>query len=950
MNAELWPRVRSILEHAFELAPEDRPGFLDIACHSNPELRREVEELLAAASEASDDFLESAAFFSSTLNAGDRIGDYEVESRIGAGGMGVVYRARDLRLGRAVAIKVLRAHLSVDPKRLRQFEQEAKAAAAINHPNILAVYQMGMFKGAPYLVSEYLEGETLRDELRRGPLAQPRLLELAEQMADGLSSAHQRGIIHRDLKPENLHVSSEGRVRILDFGLAKLLERDEQVVRSETRTGGVAGTAAYLSPEQIRGEKLDPRTDVFSLGVTLCEMCTGRRPFDGETSGLVIDAILNRHPQDPAETNPQIHPELSRIISKALEKDREVRYQSAAEIRADIRRLRRDLESGRYPVPAAAPDRLRRTSRIWLLSSPARWAIAILVAGIAIWIAYPLLHRTTFPADHLLNLHAQIDPPAGYAFRMSGDNAGPPVISPNGEFLAFTATGRDGRYRLWVRSFDSIDSRPLADTEGASFPFWSPDSDSLGFFAGGKLKTIGLVKGSPAVVCDATDGRGGAWGNGEIVFTPSPTSPLFRVNAAGGVPRPVTKLEGTEFTTHRWPIFLPDRIRFLYFAANHEPSKAAANMVYVASLAGDENRPLFHSDTNAILANGYLLSVIGSNLMAHRFDIRSRRILADPLLLARGAVNDTVTWHADVSASNTGVLLYGGTGASPTQLVWLDNELYTQTGVAVDDLSSLFLAELSPRNNQVVLQKDNEGHDVSVFDLNEKTTLFSLPKSQNNSFPVWSADGKRIVYGSYRNGRFAIYSSQVDGSSSEEEILSDSERINPRDLQGDTLLYFRGALGHEFQCWTLSLKTRRRTMILDGADDCRLSPDGRWLAFASRETVSGKPTPPLNIFVTRFPGGQAKYQVSGMAAIAPRWSLDGRELFFLEQSTLSFVRVQVRVERGIPRFHVLNKSGPNLLSAPVYAVSPDKKHILIDKVQDPTVVLITDLASDLSKR
>jgi serine/threonine protein kinase/N-acetylneuraminic acid mutarotase len=426
MNAELWPRVRSVLEHAFELAPEDRAAFLDIACHGDEGLRGEVEQLLAAGEDASADFLESAAFFSPNLAPGDRIGDYQIESKIGAGGMGVVYRARDLRLGRTVAIKVLRAHLSLHPKRMRQFEQEAKAAAAINHPNILAVYQMGVHKGAPYLVSEYLEGETLREELRHGPMAQSRSVELADQIADGLTAAHQRGIIHRDLKPENLHISADGRLKILDFGLAKLLQRDGEGLQTETRTGAVAGTLAYLSPEQIRGEKLDTRTDLYSLGVTLYEMSTGRRPFEGETSGLVIDAILNREPQDPTETNKQIHPELSRIVAKALEKDREVRYQSAAEIRADLRRIRRDAESSNSGTRRLTTRRRRlskqRAGVSWV--APALTGLALLAfAGIAFqyasireWVSQRLPER--FGASHVQLGVALGSPPTVAATRL----------------------------------------------------------------------------------------------------------------------------------------------------------------------------------------------------------------------------------------------------------------------------------------------------------------------------------------------------------------------------------------------------------------------------------------------------------------------------------------------------------------------------------------------------
>jgi serine/threonine protein kinase len=951
ITPERWHTISELLEQALELTPERRSRFLDLACSSDPSLRSEVQSFLSAHEDSTLGVLDRPPLRTTQLMPGTQLGDYEIVSLLGEGGMGVVYRAHDLCLGRTVAIKVLRAHLSFDPKRLRQFEQEARAAAAINHPNILAVYQMGVFNGAPYLVSEYLEGETLRNELRRGPVARSRSLELAEQIADGLSAAHQRGIIHRDLKPENLFVSADGRVKILDFGLAKLLERDEQP-QSETNAGGVAGTLAYLSPEQIRGEKLDPRTDLYSLGVTLYEMATGHRPFEGETSGLVIDAILNRQPQDPAETNAEVHPELCRVLSTALEKDREVRYQSAAEVRADIRRVRRDIDAARSYSRGAVLNRRHSGAAKRSYLKRAAMPGAVLAAAIVVWGVYPLVHRSASPANRVMNLHAQIDPPHGFSFRMSGDNAGPPVIAPNGEYLAFTATGRDGRYKLWVRALDSIDPRPLPDTEGASFPFWSPDSNSLGFFADGKLKVIGLFRGSPAILCDAADGRGGAWGNGEILFTPSPTAPLFRVKASGGTPQAVTTLEGTGYTTHRWPVFLPDREHFLYFAANHEPSKFAENAVFVASLAGNESRPLFHSDTNAIFANGYLLSVVGNNLMAYRFDERSRQTSAEPVLLARETVNDTVTWHADVSYSDNGVLVYGGSGDGSRQMVWVDNRTYKQTGVAVDGLSQLFYLNLSPEGDRIVMQKDREGHDVSVYDLNDRVTRVALPKSQSNDFPIWSQDGRSIAYGSFRDGSYGIYSTASDGSGEEHKLLRDTERIFAADWLGDSLIFMRGPLGNQFQCWVLSLRTGHKRMILDSVDDARLSPDGRWLAVAMREQVgAGKATPPLNLYVMDFPEGRRKYQVSDTSAIVPRWSRDGKEIDFLEQTTLAIVRSQMRVEGGIPLFRTIGKSDPNLVSDSNYfAVASDQRHMMVGKTPEPTVVLVTDFASGLEKK
>jgi serine/threonine protein kinase len=959
MTPERWHRISEILEQALELAPEKRPRFLDVACSSDPLLRSEVQSFLSAHETASPGFLDRPPVRSSLLMPGTKLGDYEIVSQLGEGGMGVVYKARDLRLERPVAIKVIREHVLADGSRLRRFEQEAQAAAALNHPNILAVYQFGAYQGAPYLVSELLEGETLREVLKRGPLSQAGATELAEQIAEGLSAAHQRGVVHRDLKPENLFVSKDQRVKILDFGLAKLLEKGPEgldaAAEFQTNPGMVAGTVGYASPEQLRGDKLDARTDLFSFGVVMYEMATGQRPFAAESSGAMIEATLNRQPTLPGSLNAAVSPEFERIILKALEKDREIRYQGAAEIRADFKRLKRNADSGRSGIQSSVTRRdlagRVRVLRGWRLWGLIAGSLAVVLGA---WRSYGPM--SDWMSAHLSrpmsSIHAQIDAPPMNSFRMTGDTAGPPVISPNGAFVAFTATGKDGKFRLWVRALNSVEARVLPETDGAYFPFWSADSNSLGFFADGKLKSVGVLIGSPVVVCDAADGRGGSWNaKGDIVFTPSPTAPLLRVKAIGGAPEPVTSLDRARHTTHRWPYFLPDQTHFLYFAANHEPSRSSDNMVYYASIDGRENRELFHADTDAVYADGYLLFAIGNSLMARRFNLERGSLSGEPILLAANAINDTVTWRADVSASDAGTLIYGRAGSGSRQLVWLDRKNYAQTEVAVDGLAQLFLARVSPEGDRIVLQKDHAGYDLSVYDLRDKMTLASLPKLNSNLWPTWSPDGKSIAYGSLRGGEYHIYRVSADGNGKEEEMIHDDGRIVPIDWVGDHLLFLRGGLGNEFECWNFSTRDRTKHKILDSVDDCKLSPDGKWVAFAARENLNASNLPgPLKVYVTKLEGGQAYYQVSENSGVAGQWSRDGKELYYLEQSTLTLVRVGTKVSNGVPHFKVLDKSSPNLLAELIYAVSPDKKRILIERVPEPTVVVVTDFAREMEKR
>ena len=476
LTPERWQKVRDILEQALELAPEKRSRFLDVACSSNPSLRSEVQSLLSADAQARTSFLETPPVLPAALSAGRRLGDYEIVSQIGSGGMGVVYRARDTRLGRLVAIKVLPAHLSADSDRLKRFEQEAQSAAALNHPNILAVYQLGSYQGAPYLVSELLEGDTLREQLRQGPVAQERALDYAQQIAEGLSAAHERGIIHRDLKPENLFVTNDGRIKILDFGLAKLAEGDGGSAETvatlglQTHPGMIAGTVGYMSPEQVRGEKLDTRTDLFSFGVVLYEMVTGKRPFEGETSGVTFEAILNRQPTPPTKLNSKVAPGLENIITKALEKDREVRYQHASDIRADLKRLKRDSESG-HTASHLAPTPKKSRVIHWLVPI----AVVILLASAILLYKRPWVRSS--PKKQLVQRDLTANP-GNYAVIGA-------AISPDGEQLAFS----DRKNGITLLQIDSGEKRILI---GGTLDVldWYPDGTHL------------LIGGSP---------KGGLW-------------------------------------------------------------------------------------------------------------------------------------------------------------------------------------------------------------------------------------------------------------------------------------------------------------------------------------------------------------------------------------------------------------------------------------------------------
>ncbi len=594
------------------------------------------------------------------LTSGARLGPYEIQSPLGAGGMGEVYRAKDTRLDRTVAIKVLPSHLSDDPELRQRMEREAKAISALQHANICTLYDIGAQDGTNFLVMECLEGQTLADRLGKGALPLDQALKVGTEIAQALEKAHEHGIIHRDLKPANIMLTKAG-AKLMDFGLAKPgLAKLGMSISSQavgpftpstptmtlasltsaasplTQKGSIVGTFQYIAPELLQGAEADARSDLFSFGCVLYEMVTGHRAFEGKSQLSVFSAILEKEPEPISASQPLAPPMLERVICACLAKDPADRIQSAHDVAMDLGWVEslgsatRDAESS--PAPAS--------NRIF-------WFAAIAAAIVLGTLAGLFLHR---PAASTPSIRAVLNPPPGGHFRLTDDAAGPPVLSPDGAFLAFTATV-DGKTSVWVRPMSSNDARSLPDTSDAIFPFWSPDSRSIGYFAGNKLKTIEIDGGASQVVCDVTLGRGGAWGpGGVIVFSASPVSALWQVNASGGIPAPLTKLDASQHTSHRWPFFLPDGKHFLYLAMHHDPSKFSNNAVYYASIDGRENRLLIHAQTNAIYAAGFLLFGRGDQLMAQPFDPAKGALSGQAQAVSSGVLNDVTTWHMDASA------------------------------------------------------------------------------------------------------------------------------------------------------------------------------------------------------------------------------------------------------------------------------------------------------------
>jgi eukaryotic-like serine/threonine-protein kinase len=897
------------------------------------------------------------------LTSGTKLGPYEIQSALGAGGMGEVYRGLDTRLDRTVAIKVLASHLASSPELKQRMEREGRAISSLNHPHICQLYDIGSQNGTDYLVMEFLEGETLAERLRKGTMPLSEVIKVGIAVAEALAVAHRSGIVHRDLKPGNIMLTQAG-AKLMDFGLAKPLGLQNTASGSGsapsftaaatmtgpsplsplTTAGSIIGTIQYMSPEQIEGKEADARSDIFAFGAVLYEMVAGKRPFAGKSQISLASSILEAEPEPVSAVNPNTPPAFEHVVRTCLQKNPEERYQAAHDIKLELQWIAADRSSpaaAPLPQPAAPSHNRERIA----------WALAVLIAIAVGLAAGTFINR---PVQSAQAVRTVIDPPANVTLSLTGDFGGPPVLSPDGSSVAFAATGSDGKIALWVRSMNSLEAHKLAGTDGAIFPFWSHDGRSLAFFADSKLKMIDLNGGYVAAVCDAPFGRGGAWGaDGTIVFAPDTQTGLMRVSASGGTPVAVTTVDHTQHSSHRWPFFLPDGKHFIYLAINHDPSRAANDTVYYASLDGKENRLLVHLQSNAVYSSGFLLFARGDQLMAQPFDAANGTLSGEAQSLASGVVNDASTWHMDASVSDNGLLVLGSGGTADWQLVWMDRN-GKQIGAAADKLTNLQTARVSPQGDRIALGIDLGMNDIWVLDMARgvKTRLTFGPV-QNNT-PVWSPDGKWIAYNSDRSGHSTIYRKPSDGSGAEELLLTDDQVTIPSDWSGDgkILFYDRGPIGNS-EVWALPLDGDRkpRQVVPRTANSFSgqgsLSPDGRWLAYTSSESGT------MEIYVVAFGGGQGKWQVSTNEGSNPRWSRDGKELYYFAVANRAVTAVPVKEVSGALQFGAAQVLAISPASQQgFYDVSPDGKKILLDLVSqqvNQSVTVISNFTAGLKK-
>jgi serine/threonine protein kinase/Tol biopolymer transport system component len=868
---------------------------------------------------------------------GSRLGPYEILSAIGAGGMGEVYRARDTRLNRTVAVKVLSRHLSASPEVRQRFEREARTISQLSHPHVCALYDVGRDGDTDYLVMEYLEGETLSERLARGPLPLEQTVRYGVQIAEALEKAHRQGIVHRDLKPGNVMLTKTG-VKLLDFGLAKAMAPAPApssltalpTQQNLTQEGAILGTFQYMAPEQLEGKDADARSDIFALGAVIYEMVTGRKAFTGTSQASLISSILRDEPPSLAQVQPMTPAMLDRTVRTCLAKDPEDRWQSSADVARQLRWVGEGSESSLSvaAAPAAAPTRSRRV-RPWIAA--ALLLLAGLLAG--------LLLRPRI--DPRVAIHSSLVAPEGVPFRFEGDDAGPLELSPDGSRLVF-GTGD----KLWLQSLRTGAVAPVKGTEGGRYPFWSPDSRSLGFFADGKLKTMEISGGPAQVVCDAPNPRGGTWSaQGVIVFAPDVRSGLVRVDSGGGIPAPLTRLDAKLHTTHRWPLFLPDGRHLLYTAGSHESPHSPDSGIYAVSIDGKENRRILPNFGSAVYASGVLLFVREANLMAQPFDAARQTLSGQPALIAGDVQLDTRTWHGNFTVSQTGLLAYelaqpGGGG----QLTWFD--LAGKHLKEIGENSDAYAPKLSPDGKRASVVVGDPNNDIWIYELERGVKTRLTTEGQIILSPVWSPDGSRILYVRQTGSAdYTIHTTRSDGAGDRKTIFKSSARLEPTDWSRDGryVLCTRGTIPtDDIVVIPVDEPEKMFPIVHSNFNEmsAQFSPDGRWIAYVSRETGRDE------VYVTSFPSGGAKWQVSAAGGRQPRWSPDGKALYFESpRGELVAAAVEARgaafeVRSLNPLFRTNMYVGPRV-GVPAYDVAPDGARLLINNAGDPTPIRAT---------
>ncbi len=891
---------------------------------------------------------------------GQTLSHYKIIEKLGQGGMGEVYLAEDSRLNRKVALKILPQHLSEKAERRERFEREARAVSSLNHPNICTLYDIGEQDGIHYLVMEHLVGETLEARLSKGPLPLEQTLEYAIQIADALGKAHQQGVVHRDLKPGNIMLVKSG-AKLLDFGLAKLQAADTPTNLSAlpteqanlTAEGTILGTLQYMAPEQLEAKEADSRTDIFAFGAVVYEMATGKKAFEGESQASLIAAIMGQEPRPMEKLQPMTPPTLDHVVRRCMSKAPEDRWQAASDVMAELKWVTEVGTQEAIRVPATG-GRKHRERLGWIV------AVILLVVALVLVVPYFLQVR-----EEVETLRFYVDSPPGT--RIASGPAAPNVaVSPDGRLLALVTVNSAGQSQLRVHPLDSLEARILPGTEGAAYPFWSPDSRFLGFFAQGEIKKVEVSGEPPQKLCNVpgqvgvrgvASGQGGTWSrDGVIVF--SSQEGLYRVSASGGNATSVTTLDPSgEQTSHMWPHFLPDDRHFLYLAMS---AQSEVRGVYLGSLDSNDTERLLDTEVRAIYAPpGYLLFLREGTLLAQSFDAKSLRLMGEPVPIPGTPAYNPEVGRTTFSASETGVLVYrAGTagGVETTQLTWFDREgksldLVTEPGIyrgfwPSQDEERILLAQRDFQTGR---------GDIWLVDSSRNTSSRFTFDSSDDLDPLWSPDGSKIVFSSDRSGHRDLYQKTASGTGEDYLLLESDQDKTPTDWSADGQFIVYESIDPKTgeDLWVLPLSGDQEPISFLNSefreDHGQLSPDGRWMAYTSNE--SGR----TEVYVRAFPDADRKSQVSTNGGKRPKWRSDGKELFYLavdNKLLVVDVDTQPTFEAGVPR-PLFQAKLSNVPLRNHFAVSADGQRFLMLTLSDQgaasRITVVTNWTAELGQ-
>jgi len=867
---------------------------------------------------------------------GRRLGPYEILSTIGAGGMGEVYKARDTRLDRNVAIKVLPTHLADRAELRERFEREAKTIASLNHPHICTLFDTGHQDNIDFLVMEYIEGETLAQRLAKCPLPIGQALQYAIEISDALDKAHQKGVTHRDLKPGNIMLTKAG-TKLLDFGLAKLRQEaapptsDSKLPTLKsaiTGEGTILGTLQYMAPEQVEAKEVDARTDIFAFGAVVYEMTTGKKAFEGKTSASVMAKILESEPPSMASLQPMTPPALDRVVKKCLAKEPEKRWQVASDL-CDALKWISD-EDSQPPMSAAAGKEIHELGRRALILVLGALLLVAAITGLAIWNLKPIP-----PAPRPVSRLTIVLPPGQQL--MVPENGPAVALSPDGTHIAYVA--REGlTQQVYLRAMDSLEARPIPGTEGPvagtnyAEPFFSPDSQWIGFFAGGKLKKVAVSGGAALTLCDALRSNGVSWSSqGMIAFAPGQIAFLQQVSDMGGAPQPLTRIEKGE-TVHGWPEFLPGGKAVLFAVAIG--GSFATGQIAVQTVGSAEHRNLIQGGMYPHYApSGQLVYVQGGTLMAVPFDPQRLAVTGAAVPIVEGVLQSTTDGDAQYSFSATGTLAYvsGGSQSTQMKLVWVNRNGAEQPLAAPEH--AYVNPRISPDGRRVAVGITEQERQVWLYDVSRGTLTRLTFQGNNNLVPFWTPDGKRIAFTSNKEGQRNLFWELADGSGGLERLTTSEQLHIPGSWSpdGQLLAYSEVNPTTGFDIWVLGLRDRKAQPFLQtqfNESTPQFSPDGRWLAYVSDE--SGR----KEIYVQPYPGPGGKWQISTEGGVEPLWNRNGRELFYRSENKMMSVEIATKpsFSAGTPK--KLFEGAYQLLSGistPNYDVSPDGQRFLMLK-------------------